>query len=98
MKTGGTSTMKKSLFSLYSVCTVFEIHSKTGCTSTMKNATFFIVLGLHCFWYRLKWGVFNQYCLSETYKITKGFHMKWTWIFGNDIGVVEVFGMHFLKK
>ena len=23
MKTGGTSTMKKSLFSLYSVCTVF---------------------------------------------------------------------------
>ena len=60
MKTGCTSGKKDSVFTFHSVCTVFEIHSKTGCTSTMKKTFFFIVLGLHCFWYRFKWSIFNR--------------------------------------
>ena len=32
---------------------------KTGGTSTMKKVIFSIVLGLHCFLYRLNWGIFN---------------------------------------
>ena len=49
MKTDYTSGKKNFVFAFHSVCTVFEIHSKTGCTSTMKKAFFFIVFGLHCF-------------------------------------------------
>ena len=47
---------------------------KTGGTSTMKKALFHYAR-FALFLYRLKWVIFNRHLLSETYIITKEFHM-----------------------